>query len=77
MNVPGLTDSERQSLEGRIVLCRKTEVVPIECIARGYITGSGWRIIKTVARYAVLNCQPVCGIRIVGRATVHALHQGG
>jgi phosphoribosylaminoimidazole-succinocarboxamide synthase len=25
------------------MLCRKTEVVPIECIARGYITGSGWK----------------------------------
>jgi phosphoribosylaminoimidazole-succinocarboxamide synthase len=25
------------------MLCRKTRVVPIECVARGYITGSGWR----------------------------------
>jgi phosphoribosylaminoimidazole-succinocarboxamide synthase len=25
------------------MLCRKTRVVPIECIARGYITGSGWK----------------------------------
>ena len=42
-DVPGLTDAQRQSLAGRIMLCRKTEVVPIECIARGYITGSGWK----------------------------------
>ena len=35
-DVPGLTDAERQALKGRIMLCRKTEVVPIECIARGY-----------------------------------------
>ena len=42
-DVPGLTDGQRQSLAGRIMLCRKTEVVPIECIARGYITGSGWK----------------------------------
>jgi|TARA_B110000444_G_C18736796_1_gene546008 phosphoribosylaminoimidazole-succinocarboxamide synthase len=42
-DVPGLTDVQRQSLAGRIMLCRKTEVVPIECIARGYITGSGWK----------------------------------
>ena len=28
-DVPGLTDAERQSLEGRIMLCRKTEVVPV------------------------------------------------
>lgn len=42
-DVPGLTDTQRESLAGRIMLCRKTEVVPIECIARGYITGSGWK----------------------------------
>ncbi|MFU8817503.1 MAG: phosphoribosylaminoimidazolesuccinocarboxamide synthase, partial [Pseudomonadales bacterium] len=42
-DVPGLTAAERQRLAGRIMLCRKTAVVPIECIARGYITGSGWK----------------------------------
>ena len=42
-DLPGLTDAQRDSLAGRIMLCRKTEVVPIECIARGYITGSGWK----------------------------------
>ena len=41
--VPGLSPAEREDLAGRIMLCRKTEVVPIECIARGYITGSGWK----------------------------------
>ncbi len=42
-DVPGLTAQERDLLQGRMMLCRKTEVVPIECIARGYITGSGWK----------------------------------
>lgn len=42
-DVPGLSDEERKQLDRRIMLCRKTEVVPIECIARGYITGSGWK----------------------------------
>ncbi|MGI9327788.1 MAG: phosphoribosylaminoimidazolesuccinocarboxamide synthase [Pseudomonadales bacterium] len=42
-DVPGLEDAQRQALAGRIMLCQKTEVVPIECIARGYITGSGWK----------------------------------
>jgi len=42
-DVPGLTDAERLLLRGRMMLCRKTRVVPIECIARGYITGSGWK----------------------------------
>lgn len=30
-------------LAGRSVIVRKTKVVPIECIVRGYITGSGWK----------------------------------
>ncbi|MDR3357512.1 MAG: phosphoribosylaminoimidazolesuccinocarboxamide synthase [Desulfovibrio sp.] len=30
-------------LEGRAVLARKAEPLPVECIARGYITGSGWK----------------------------------
>jgi phosphoribosylaminoimidazole-succinocarboxamide synthase len=42
-DVPGLTSAEQEQLRGRIMLCRRTEVVPIECIARGYITGSGWK----------------------------------
>ena len=42
-DVPGLSAAERARLAGRIMLCRKTAVVPIECIARGYITGSGWK----------------------------------
>jgi phosphoribosylaminoimidazole-succinocarboxamide synthase len=42
-DVPGLTSAERDQLRGRIMLCRRTEVLPVECIARGYLTGSGWK----------------------------------
>ena len=38
-DVPGLSESDQRLLDGRIMLCRKTEVLPVECIARGYITG--------------------------------------
>ena len=31
-----------EELEGRIMLCRKAQVVPIECIVRGYLAGGGW-----------------------------------
>ena len=30
-------------LVGRSILVRKTEVVPIECVVRGYLAGSGWK----------------------------------
>jgi phosphoribosylaminoimidazole-succinocarboxamide synthase len=35
-----------EDLEGRTMLVKKAEVVPIECIVRGYITGSGWNDYK-------------------------------
>ena len=38
-----LRDDERKQLEGRMMLCRAAKVVPIECIARGYLAGSGWK----------------------------------
>lgn len=43
MEIPGLSAVEQQQLRGRVKLCRLTEVLPVECIARGYITGSGWK----------------------------------
>src|SRR5438067_4878531 len=30
-------------LRGRSMLVKKAEVVPIECVARGYLAGSGWK----------------------------------
>ncbi len=34
---------ERSWLKGRAVIVRKAEVLPVECIARGYVVGSGWK----------------------------------
>ena len=31
------------TLAGRAMLVRRAEVVPVECVARGYLTGSGWK----------------------------------
>jgi phosphoribosylaminoimidazole-succinocarboxamide synthase len=42
------------ALRGRTMLVKPAEVVPIECVARGYITGSGWKEYKA--------SQSVCGI---------------
>jgi phosphoribosylaminoimidazole-succinocarboxamide synthase len=32
-----------EQLAGRSVIVRRTRVIPIECVVRGYITGSGWK----------------------------------
>ncbi len=43
-------------LRGRAMVCRKAEVVPIECVARGYLAGSGWKDYQATGT--------VCGIRL-------------
>ncbi len=40
---PAELQPQAPALAGRSVLVRKTSVLPIECIVRGYITGSGWK----------------------------------
>jgi phosphoribosylaminoimidazole-succinocarboxamide synthase len=39
---PGL-EAHLDVLRGRTMRCRKCQVVPIECVVRGYLAGSGWR----------------------------------
>ena len=43
--VPALAP-HRAMLEGRAMLCRRTEVFPVECVVRGYISGSAWKEYK-------------------------------
>lgn len=43
-------------LAGRSMLVRKTAVIPIECVARGYLAGSGWKEYQ--------KSQTVCGISL-------------
>jgi phosphoribosylaminoimidazole-succinocarboxamide synthase len=40
--VPALAD-HRAALAGRAMLCRRTTVFPIECVIRGYLSGSAWK----------------------------------
>lgn len=47
---------DRESLRGRTMLVRKTEVVPIECVVRGYLSGSGWKEYRRDGT--------VCGIKL-------------
>jgi len=43
-------------LEGRSMLVKKAEVIPIECVARGYLAGSGWKDYQATGA--------VCGIEL-------------
>jgi phosphoribosylaminoimidazole-succinocarboxamide synthase len=42
-NFDGELAPYRSSLAGRAMLVKKTEPIPIECVVRGYISGSGWK----------------------------------
>ncbi len=43
---PAITHQYRDQLEGRSMLARKARPLPIECIVRGYLSGSGWKEYK-------------------------------
>ena len=40
---PAVLQPYADDLRGRSMLVRKVDMVPVECIARGYLTGSGWK----------------------------------
>jgi phosphoribosylaminoimidazole-succinocarboxamide synthase len=42
-DLPELFRQQAEIFAGRTMLVRKTAVVPVECIARGYLAGSGWK----------------------------------
>lgn len=46
----------RDILEGRTMLTRKCSVIPVECIVRGYLSGSGWKDYKKKGE--------VCGMKL-------------
>ena len=47
-----------ETLRGRAMLCRRTRPVPIECVARGYLSGSGWKEYQQTG--------VVCGVELPG-----------
>ena len=40
---PALLRPHDDALRGRSMLCRRADVLPVECVARGYLAGSGWK----------------------------------
>lgn len=53
---PAVCQPYRDQLAGRAMLVKKAEPLPVECIVRGYLAGSGWK------EYG--RTQSVCGIRL-------------
>jgi len=55
-HVVSATDGIPEAVRGRAMLCRRLEMTPVECVARGYLAGSGW------ADYQRTGA--VCGVRL-------------
>ena len=53
---PASLQSYADQLEGRSMLVKRAEMFPVECVARGYLAGSGWKEYKA--------SQTVCGIKL-------------
>ncbi len=49
-------DFRTPEYEGKTMLCKKLTMIPVECIVRGYITGTGWQSYQ--------NDGTVCGIKL-------------
>ncbi|MBN2246173.1 MAG: phosphoribosylaminoimidazolesuccinocarboxamide synthase [Candidatus Aminicenantes bacterium] len=47
---PSVLKKYREQLEKRSMLAKKTEVFPIECVVRGYLSGSGWNDYKSTGK---------------------------
>jgi phosphoribosylaminoimidazole-succinocarboxamide synthase len=55
-NFPAPFDQYRDQVAGRSMLVRKTQPLPIECVVRGYLSGSGWKEYSATGK--------VCGIAL-------------
>ena len=42
-------------LRGRMMICRRLEVLPVECVVRGYLAGSGWKDYRATGRVSGLT----------------------
>jgi phosphoribosylaminoimidazole-succinocarboxamide synthase len=42
-DLPAATQAQAEELRGRSMLVRRVEIVPFECVVRGYLVGSGWK----------------------------------
>ena len=54
--MPATVQNHANELRGRSMLVRNTDVFPVECVVRGYITGSGWKDYQKTGQ--------VCGHRL-------------
>lgn len=55
-NFPEETQKYKDALKDRSMLVKKSEPIPVECVVRGYLSGSGWKEYK--------KTQSICGVKL-------------
>lgn len=55
-DLPPSLRAHQDELEGRFTLAKKAQMLPVECVVRGYLSGSGWNDYRRTGE--------VCGIRL-------------
>jgi len=56
IELPPPFDKFKDELTGRSMIVRKTQPLPIECVVRGYVSGSGWKDYRTTGK--------ICGLQL-------------
>ena len=62
---PAAFQDYREELAGRSMVVRKTQPLPIECVVRGYVSGSGWKDYLATGKICGIPLPP--GLRESGR----------
>jgi phosphoribosylaminoimidazole-succinocarboxamide synthase len=52
------TETDDPELRGRIMRCRRVEVIPVEAVVRGYLAGSGWKAYRAGRAIAGIDLPP-------------------
>jgi phosphoribosylaminoimidazole-succinocarboxamide synthase len=55
---PPVLRKYKDILEKRAMLVHKTEVIPVECVVRGYLSGSGWKDYKATGKISGVKVPP-------------------
>src|SRR5947199_5608554 len=52
------TDGVPEDVRGRALVVRKLDMLPVECVVRGYITGSGWKDYQATGKVSGIELPP-------------------
>jgi len=52
------TENVPEEVRGRAIVARRLEMLPVECVVRGYITGSGWKDYQATGKVSGIELPP-------------------